>query len=83
MFDRKPQSMRLQSSVEIVEDNPGLDGATLAGDVQLQDAVEIFRAIDDKGRIDGLPSLRSAGPSRQHAYAFLTRKRQRMFGFLH
>src|SRR5262249_37869752 len=61
----------------------GLDHAAPAADVELDEMIEIFRAVDDERGIDGLTGLRGARPPRQHAHALLARKRKRVLGFLH
>src|SRR3984893_5605927 len=81
-IDRKPQSVRLEPAIELVEDNARLDGAAFARNIERDDLIEIFRAVDDEGRIDGLPGLRSTGASRQHAHALVAGKRKRAFRLL-
>src|SRR5258705_11315402 len=55
--DRKPQSMRLELAVELVEHDAGLDDAAAAGDVDLDHIVEIPGAVDDQRGVDGLAAL--------------------------
>ena len=81
-IDRKPQAVRLQGAVEIVEHDAGLDHAAASRDVELQHAVEIFRAIQDQRMIDRLPALRGAAAARQHGDALFLRDRYRAIGFL-
>src|SRR5262249_31519330 len=80
--DRKPQPLRLEPPVELVENDPGLDYTAPAGHVELDQVVEIFRAVDDERGIDRLPRLRRARAAREHAHALLARNRQRVLGFL-
>ncbi len=80
--DRKPQAVRLEPAVELVEHDAGLDHAAPAGDVELEDVVEMFRAVDDQRRVDGLAALRGAAAARQHAHALLARDRDRALGLL-
>ncbi|KNX42614.1 hypothetical protein ROTO_09160 [Roseovarius tolerans] len=58
--DRKPQSVRFERAVEIIQNDPRLDHRALSFDVQLEDAVEMFRAIDDQPGIHRLTALRGA-----------------------
>ena len=81
--DRKPQPVRAQPAIELVEHDAGLDRAALAGDVERQHMIEIFRAVDDQRGIHGLAGLRGAGAARQHAHALLARERERMLGLFH
>ena len=80
--DRKPQAVRLEPAVEFVEHDAGLDHAAAAGDVELDHLVEIFRAVDDQRRVDGLAALRGAAAARRDRHAFLPRDRNRPTGFL-
>src|SRR5262245_63145407 len=61
-IDRKPQTVRLEAAIELVEHNAGLDHAAPAADVELDEMIEIFRAVDDERRIDGLTGRRGARP---------------------
>jgi len=81
-IDGKPQAVRLEPAVELVEHNAGLDHAALPRHVELDQMVEVFRAVDDKGSIDGLAGLRRAGAARQDAHSLLARERQRVLDFL-
>ena len=58
--DGKPQAVRLQEPVEIVEDDARLDHRATARDVQLQELVEMLRRVDDQAGIDRLAALRRA-----------------------
>ncbi len=80
--DREPQPVRTELPVELIEHDAGLDHAAPRRDVELQDMVEIFRAVDHQRLVDGLAGLRGAAAARQHADALLARQRQRVFGFL-
>ena len=81
--DRKPQPVRSQPAIELVEHDAGLDRAAPAGHVERQHVVEMARAVDDQRGIHGLAGLRGAGAARQHAHAFLARERERVLGFFH
>ena len=80
-IDRKPQPVRLELPVEIVEHDAGLDRAAGALDVEVEDPREIFRAIDDQRFADGLPGLRRSAAARQHRRALAARNRYRPIGF--
>src|SRR5262245_28874182 len=82
-IDRKPQTVRLEAAIELVEHDPWLDHAAPAADVELDEMIEIFRAVDDERGIDGLAGLRGARSPRQHAHALLARKRERVLGLFH
>ena len=71
-------SRRLSSSSTI----PGSTMQRLPGDVELDQLIEIARAVDDQRGIYGLPGLRGAAAARQHADALLARDRQRVLGLL-
>src|SRR5947209_18758889 len=81
--DRKPQAVRLEPAIELAEHDAWLDHAAPAGDVELDEMIEIFRAVDDERGIDGLAGLRGTGSPRQHAHALLARKRERVLRFFH
>ena len=55
--DWEPQPMRLEPAVELVENDAGLDHTAPAGHIELDQVVEIFRAVDDERGIDCLPRL--------------------------
>ena len=74
--------MRLEAAIELVEHDPGLHGAALCRDIKLDHVIEIFGAVDDERRIDGLPALRGPGPARQHAHTLLARDGEDMLRFL-
>ena len=65
-IDRKPQAMRLELAVEIVEHDPRLDHAGPVFDVERDDAVQVLGEIDDDAVIDGLAALRGAAAARGH-----------------
>jgi hypothetical protein len=58
--------MRLQAPVQVVEHDARLDRDATAGDIKVEYTVEIFRAVDDQRRPNGLPTLRGAAAARQH-----------------
>ena len=80
--DGEPQSVRLEPAVELVEHDARLDDATALRNIELNDVIEVFRAVDHEGRIDGLPGLRGAGAAREHAHPFLAREKERVLRFL-
>ena len=51
--------------------------------IEIENAGEIFRAIDDQRFADGLPGLRGAAAARQHGDAFATGNAYRPFGFFY
>ena len=75
--------MAFKLPVEIVEHDARLDGAARALDVEIENAREIFGAIDDQRLADGLPRLRGAAAARQDGYAFRAGNAYRPFGFLY
>ena len=81
-IDRKPQPVRFELPVEVVEHDAGFDRAALALDVEIEDAREIFRAIDDQRIADRLSGLRGAAAARQHLHAFGARDLDGLFGYL-
>src|SRR5260221_12225932 len=74
--------MRLEPAVELIENDAGLDHAAPAGHIELDQVVEIFRAVEDERGIDCLPGLRGSGAAREHAHALLARNRYRVLGCL-
>ena len=80
-IDRKPQPVRLELAVEIVEHDARLDRAAGALDVEIEDARQIFRAIDDQRFADRLPGLRRSAAARQHGRTLAARNRYRPIGF--
>ena len=74
--------MRLELAIEIVEHDAGLDRATRALDVEIEDAGEVFGTIHHQRFADRLPGLRSSAAARQHADAFGTGNADRPLGFL-
>ena len=82
-IDRKPQAMRLELAVEIVEHDARLDHAGAVLDIQRDDAVQVFREIDDDAVIDGLAALRGAAAARRHDPALVAADRQRPQRLVH
>src|SRR6202045_3046826 len=80
--DGEPQSVRLEPAVELVEHDARLDDATAPRNVELNDVIEVFRAVDDERAIDGLPGLRGTGAAREHAHSFLAREKERVLRLL-
>ena len=75
--------MRLELAVELVEHDAGLDRAARALDVEIEDAGEVFGAVDDQRGADGLPGLRGAAAARQHRDALGPGNSYRSFGFFY
>src|SRR5579862_2672308 len=81
--DRKPEAVAFKLPVEVVEHDAGLDCAASALDVEIENAREIFGAIDHQRGPDGLPGLRGAAAARQHGRAFTAGNAYRPFGFFY
>ena len=71
----KPQAMGLKRAIEVVEHNAGLDRAAPPGEVKLQNAVEVPRAVNHKRCVDRLPALRRAATAGEHAHSLGARDR--------
>src|SRR5204863_245787 len=63
--DRKPQPVRLQLPIEVVEHDAWLDHASAVLRVKRNQAVEVFGNVDDDTVIDGLAALRRAAAARR------------------
>jgi hypothetical protein len=74
--DRKPQAMRLQLAIEIVQHDAGLHRHGAAFHIQRQDAVEMLGAVDDEARIDSLSALAGATTPRGDGKPLFARQRQ-------
>ena len=72
---RRPCCLELR--VQLVEDDAGLDARPALFDVQLQDAVEILRRVDDDAGADGLAGLRRAAAPQRERAAMLARRSAR------
>src|SRR6266850_4372681 len=57
-IDREPKSLRPQRGVQLVEYHAGLDDRAFALD--LQNAIEVFRVVEDERRAHRLSALRAA-----------------------
>ncbi len=68
--------------VEFVEHDAGLHRAAPAGDVEIEDAVEVLRAVHHQRWADGLAALRGAAAARQHRHPLRTRNRNGPIGLL-
>ncbi len=79
-IDREPEAVGLEGAVEVVEHDAGLDGAAPARDVEVEHAVQIFRAVDHQRPVDRLPALRGSAAARQHGDALLARERDGALG---
>ena len=64
-IDREPQAMFSELPVEVVQDDSRLDHTASIFDVERDDAVQVFREIDDDAVIDGLAALRRAAAARR------------------
>ena len=80
-IDRKPQAMRLELAIEFVEHHARLDRAAARGDVEIDQLVEMARAIDDQRVVDGLSALRRAATARGDAHAVFSGDIDRPVGF--
>ena len=81
--DREPEPMRFQNPVELIEHDARLDHAAPRRDIEREEAVEIFRAVDHEARIDRLAGLRGPRAARRHRDAFLARHGERSHGVVH
>ena len=75
--------MRLQAPVELVEHDARLDQAAALGDVEGEEAVEIFRAVDHEAGIDRLAGLRGSPAARRHRDTLLARHGERSQRLVH
>ena len=80
--DRVPEAVLFKLAVEVVEDDARLDRDTAAGDVEIENAVEIFRAVDHQRRADRLAALRGAAATRQDGHLLRPGNGYRPIGFL-
>jgi len=72
--------VRLELAIEVIEHDAGLDDAASARHIEIEDTVEIFRAVDHEGMVDGLAALRRSTPARQHRHALRPRQRDGALG---
>ncbi len=72
--------MWLEPAIELVEHDAGLHHAAPVGDIELDDVVEVFGAIDHQRLVDRLPGLRGAATARQHRDSLLARQRNSAHG---
>jgi len=56
--------VRLELAIEVIEHDAGLDHAAPACHIEIEDAIEIFRAVDHEGMVDGLAALRRSAAAR-------------------
>ncbi len=68
---RKAQAVRLERSVELVEDDAGLDARPSLRGIHLEQAIEILRGVDDDAAADGLSGLRGAAAAHRDRSAVL------------
>jgi len=69
--DRKPQAVRLELPVEVIEHNAGLDHAAARGNISSNSRLRYFEQSTDQRGIDRLPGLRGAAAARRHAHALV------------
>ena len=81
--DRKPEPVGFELAVEIVEHDAGLDRAAPVLDVEIDDAGEIFGAVDDQPLAHRLPALRGAAAAGQQLHALCPGNSYRPFGFFY
>src|SRR5262249_1857645 len=67
-IERNPEAVWSKMTVEFVENNTGLDDATAIFDIEGENVIQIFRAVDDEGLVDCLPGLRCTATTGQDAY---------------
>jgi len=79
--DRVPEAVLLELAIKVVEDDARLDGDAAAGDVEIEDPVQILRAVDHQGRPDRLPALGGAAAARQNGHFLRTSNRYCPIGF--
>ena len=72
--------MRLELAIEIVEHDAGLDRHAPVLDVEIEDAREVFRAVDDERFADRLAGLRRAAAARQDRRPLAAGNRYRAIG---
>ena len=66
-----------QRGVELAEHDARLDQRGARRGIDVQDAAQVLRAIDDQRAVDGLAALAGAAAARQHGNALLARDGQR------
>ena len=71
-IDRKPDAVRLQISVELIQHDAGFDGRRQRFAIEVQHAIQVLAVVDDQRRTHRLPALRTARAARQHRDAELT-----------
>ena len=76
----KPQAVRLQTGIQLIEDDAGLHGGRHRVLVEGEDAVERLAVIDDQRGADGLPALRRSGAAWQHGDVQVAGDRERGLG---
>ena len=64
-IDRKPQPVRFQRTVQLVQYDAGAYHATHVFDVEFEDVVEILGVVQNKRVVHRLPALRCAASARQ------------------
>ncbi len=76
-IDREPKPVRLQAPVQIVEHDARLDDGATVFHIELRDAVQMFRRVDDQPGIDGLAALGRAPAARRDRHALFARDAER------
>ena len=66
---RKAQLVRLELDIETIEHDPRLDHDLATCNIELDDAVQIFRVVDDQRCADGLTALGGARPTWENRHA--------------
>ncbi len=82
-IDRKPKTRGLQSAIEFVQRDAGFDDAAPSGGIEIDDSVEMPRAVDDDQFIDRLPGLRRSAAACRHRHFFCSANSYRAFGFVY
>src|SRR4029453_10518268 len=65
-IDRKPQSVRLELSIQLIEDDAWLDRAAATLDIEIENSRQVFRTVDDERSPHGLSGLRRAASTCQN-----------------
>jgi hypothetical protein len=75
--------VRLELSIELIEDDPGFDRAAGPLDVEVENSRQVLRTVDDERFPDGLSGLRRAASTRQNRRSFAARDRNCPIGFFY
>ena len=70
-IDRKPKPVRFELAVQLVEHDARLDDRAAVFRIEMEDAVEVLRHIEDDAGIHRLPRLGRAPAASGYAYALI------------